>query len=104
MTVPSIRLRRLLLAAPVLACMLLASCAGLIGPREVEVPLVKLQAGLERRFPLHQPLLELFDVQMSRPQLSLPEGGERVAIALDLNVAPPFLKQSYSGQLALSGR
>ena len=99
------RPRRLLgIAALLLGSGLLTSCAGLIGPREVEVPLYKLQAGIERRFPVNNRMLELFDVQLSRPQLSLPDGTDRVAIGLDAHVAPPFIKQSWNGSLALSGR
>jgi hypothetical protein len=46
----------------------------------------------------------LFDIQLSRPQLSLVAGSDRVALSMDALVAPPFLKQSWSGSLALSGR
>ena len=99
------RFRRLLgIAALLLASGLLASCASLIGPREVEVPLYKLQAGIERRFPVNNQMLELFDVQLSRPLLSLPDGTDRVAIGLDAHIAPPFIQQSWDGNLALSGR
>lgn len=82
----------------------LASCASLVGPRQVEVPLYKLQAGLERRFPMNNRALELLDIQLSRPQLSLLAGSDRVALNMDAYVAPPFIKQSWSGSLALSGR
>ncbi|MES2106662.1 MAG: DUF1439 domain-containing protein [Pseudomonadota bacterium] len=92
------------LALPLLAIGLLASCAGLIGPRQLDVPVERLQQGLERRFPLNNRVMTLLDVQLTHPQLTmLPESG-RVALALDLNVAPPFIKQSWSGNLALSGR
>lgn len=87
-----------------LACGALASCASLVGPRQVEVPLYKLQAGLERRFPMNNRALELLDIQLSRPQLSLVAGSDRVALNMDAYVAPPFIKQSWSGTLALSGR
>jgi hypothetical protein len=87
-----------------LACGLLASCAGLVGPRQIEIPLYKLQAGLDRRFPLNNRALELFDIQLSRPQLSLLPDSDRVGLAMEANVAPFFLKQSWSGRLALSGR
>lgn len=89
----------------VLGCAaLLASCANLAGPRQVELPLAKLQAGLERRFPLNNRLLELFDVQLTQPQLRLlPESG-RIGIDMDAAVAPPFLRQSWRGSLGLSGR
>ncbi|MES2319226.1 MAG: DUF1439 domain-containing protein [Pseudomonadota bacterium] len=87
-----------------LACTLLASCASLLGPREVELPLSKLQSGLDRRFPMNNPALELFEIELSRPQLSmLPDDG-RVALSLDALAAPPFLHKSWRGTLTLSGR
>lgn len=87
-----------------LACGVLAACASMVGPRQVEIPLYKLQAGLERRFPMNNRALELLDIQLSRPRLSLLAGSDRVALNLDASVAPPFIKQSWSGSLALSGR
>jgi hypothetical protein len=86
------------------ACGLLASCASLVGPREVELPLEKLQAGLDRRFPLDNRMLELFDVRLSRPMLSLIPERDRVALTMHAAVAPPFLTQSWNGSLDLSGR
>jgi hypothetical protein len=86
------------------ACSLLASCATIIGPREVELPLDKLQAGLDRRFPMNNRMLELFDVRLSRPMLSLIPERDRVALTMQAAVAPPFLKQSWNGSLDLSGR
>jgi hypothetical protein len=91
-------------AIALLACGLLAACASLVGPREIKIPLYKLQAGVDRRFPVQNRALELFDIHFSRPQLSLVSGTDRVALAIDAQVAPPFIKQSWSGSLALSGR
>ncbi|MGH8854115.1 MAG: DUF1439 domain-containing protein [Telluria sp.] len=90
--------------AVVVAAGLLAGCAGLTGPRQVELPLHKLQAGLERRFPLNKRLMELFEVRLSRPLLSVEPGTGRVALALDASVAPPFSRDVWSGSLAFSGR
>ena len=91
-------------AACALALLAVAGCAGLTGPRQVELPLSRLQAGVERRFPLHNRMLELFDVRLSSPQVQmLPDSG-RVGLALDAAVAPPFLRQSWQGRMALSGR
>lgn len=96
--------RRLLGAAAALAaCGMLASCAGLTGPRRVELPQARLQAGLERRFPLHNRMLELFDVQLTHPRLEIPANSDRISLTLDVSVAPPFLRQSWQGTLALSG-
>ncbi len=86
------------------ACALLSSCASLTGPRTVEIPLHKLQAGLERRFPLSHPLMGLFDIRLQRPQLAIQPELDRVALALEASVSPPFARDTWSGSLAFSGR
>lgn len=87
-----------------LALGLLASCASIVGPRDIELPLSKLQAGLDRRFPLNNRLLELFDVQLTRPQLTVLHDAGRIGLTLDTSVTPPFSRSSWRGKLALSGR
>ena len=82
---------------------LLASCASIIGPRRVELSQSRLQAGLERRFPLHNRMLALFDVRLTGPRLAILPETDRVGLTLDMSVAPPFLRQSWNGTLALSG-
>lgn len=84
------------------AAVLLAGCAS--GPREVQLPLHKLQAGVERRFPMNNRLLELFDVRLTSPQVQLLPESNRVGLAMDASVAPPFINQSWGGRMALSGR
>jgi hypothetical protein len=97
--------RRVLMAAGALALGgLIAACASLVGPRRVELSQARLQAGLERRFPLHNRMLELFDVQLTHPRLAIQPETDRVALTLDVSVAPPFLRQSWSGTMAVSGR
>ncbi|MFZ6647707.1 DUF1439 domain-containing protein [Undibacterium sp. TJN25] len=92
------------LALPVAAACLLAACAGLIGPRQLDVSTARLQEGLDHRFPLNNRAMALLDVQLTHPQLTmLPDSG-RVALALDVNIAPPFIRQTWSGNVALSGR
>ncbi|MEX5748554.1 DUF1439 domain-containing protein [Massilia sp. X63] len=99
------RRRRLVQGGLLLAaCALLSSCASLSGPRQVEIPLRKLQAGMERRFPLNHPLMGLFNVRLSRPMLSIQPEPDRVALALDASVAPPFARDTWAGSLAFSGR
>lgn len=90
--------------ALVALCSLLASCASMVGPREVKLPLYKLQAGMERRFPLDNRMLELFDVHLSRPQLALLPERDRVALTMQADVAPSFFDKSWSASFALSGR
>jgi hypothetical protein len=96
--------RRIFLIASSLAtAAALTSCASILGPREVDIPLPKLQASLDRRFPMDNRLLELFDVRLSRPQLAvLP--GDRVALTLEASVAQSFLRTPLNGTLAFSGR
>lgn len=83
---------------------LLASCASLVGTRRIELSQERLQAGLERRFPLRNRMLQLFDVQLTGPRLAILPERDRVALNLDVVVAPPFLRQSWHGSMALSGR
>ncbi|RZA33406.1 MAG: DUF1439 domain-containing protein [Lysobacteraceae bacterium] len=83
---------------------LLAGCASLSGPRKVEIPLHKLQTGLERRFPLDHPLMGLFNVRLQRPVLSIAPESDRVALALDAAISPPFARDAWRGSLAFSGR
>ena len=98
------RARRVfLIASSLVAAAALTSCASLIGPREIDLPLSRLQASLDRRFPVDNRLLELFDVRLSRPQLAvLP--GDRVALTVDASVAQSFLRNPLAGSLAFSGR
>src|SRR5450830_1416279 len=86
------------------ACTMLASCSTLIGPRDVNVSLSKMQQGLERRFPIDKRVLSVLDVKLTHPQLSLQPERERVALSVDASVLPPFIRQSWRGSLAMSGR
>lgn len=86
------------------AMLVLASCAGLIGPRQVELPLEKLQNNLARRMPIHHRVLGIFDVQLDNPQVRTTGENDRIALVADLTVSPMLVRQSWRGQLALSGR
>jgi hypothetical protein len=81
----------------------LAACANLLGPRQVEVPLATLQASLDKKFPFNNRYLELFDIRLGSPRLSLQPGTNRLVTTLDAGIAPSFLKKSWQGNLALSG-
>jgi hypothetical protein len=105
MTHTSLPRRRLLaLTGTLVMGSLLAGCSTLSGPREVDIPLAKLQAGLDRRFPMDNRLFELLDLRLSHPRLTLLPETDRVAVSLEAYVAPPFMQQSFTGSLALSGR
>ena len=91
-------------AIAAIACAVLASCSTLIGPRDVHVSLAKMQQGLERRFPIDKRVLSVLDVKLTQPQLSLQPERERVALSVDASVMPPFIRQTWRGSLAMSGR
>ncbi len=101
----TLRRRRLGLAAmAVAASTLLASCSTLIGPRQVELPLDRMQQGLDKRFPLRQRVLAVLQVELSHPRLRVLDANDRVALELDASVAPLLGRQSWRGSMAISGR
>src|SRR3569832_2383857 len=83
--------------------LMLSSCAGLIGKREVELPLAQLQDAMARKFPFNNRYLELFDVSLTNPRLTLQPGTNRVVTTMDASVAPPFMKTPWKGSFTLSG-
>src|SRR5476651_1211457 len=92
------------LAYAAIACSMLASCSTFIGPRDVNLSLSKMQQGLDRRFPIDKRVLSVIDVKLSHPQLAMQPERDRVALSLDADVAPPFIRKSWHGSLAISGR
>lgn len=97
---PHRRLALSLIATP----LLLPACATLLGPRDVEIPLARLQEALAGRFPFSSRYLELIDVRVSNPRLSLLPDTNRILIGSDAAVAPPFMNKSWLGNLAVSGQ
>ena len=91
-------------AVALIACCLLASCAGMVGPRQIEVSQDRLQQSLDRRFPMHHRVLAVFDVELSHPQLAIEGDNDRVALTLDATVAPLLARQQWHGSMAISGR
>ncbi len=87
-----------------LAAGVLSACASMAGPRDIELPLSKLQSSLDRRFPMQNRAMSLFDIELTRPQLSVQHHSGRLGIALDASMAPPFMRRTFRGSLALSGR
>ncbi len=86
----------------VCAC-LLSGCAGLVGPREVAVPLARLQGELNQRFPVNNRYLEIFDITLSQPKLVLQPEQNRVQFEFDVAIAPPLTSKRIAASLALSG-
>jgi hypothetical protein len=81
----------------------LGGCASWLGPQEIEIPVSRLQNSVEAKFPLNERYLDLFDVSLTRPRLSLQTASDRLVLALDARVAPPLLKKPWQGELVVSG-
>jgi hypothetical protein len=84
--------------------LLLASCASLLGPRDVEIPLSTLQQAVSRKFPFNSRYLELLDINVSNPRIALQPESNRVLTSMDVSFAPPFMNRSWNGSFAVSGQ
>lgn len=82
---------------------LLSGCASLLPPQEIEIPLSRLQKSAEQNFPVNARYLDLFDVTVSNPRLSLQPAADRLVLGLDARVQPPLIKTSWQGELLVSG-
>ncbi len=83
---------------------LLGACASLFGQRNVEVPLALLQEKMAERFPFNSRYLEIFDIHLSNPKLSLQPDTNRILTTVDASISPSFLKQGWTGSFTVSGR
>lgn len=92
-------LQKLAVLASVL---LLTSCASLLGPRNVELPLAKLQDAMARKFPFNSRYLELIDIRLTNPRLWLQPGTNRLVTTMDASIAPPFMEKSWTGNFTMS--
>ncbi|MFA9217064.1 MAG: DUF1439 domain-containing protein, partial [Sphingomonadaceae bacterium] len=81
-----------------------AGCASIIGPRQIDLPQERLQQSLDRRFPLHQRALGIFEVELSHPKLDILADTDRVSLTLDATVVPLLARQSWHGSMVISGR
>ena len=96
--------RRFAAFGVVLAALFLASCATLLGPRNVEIPLAKLQESIASRFPFNNRFLELLDIRVTNPRVALQPDANRILTSMDASIAPPFMNRSWNGNLAVSGQ
>jgi hypothetical protein len=95
---------RLATVATIAAALLLAACATLLGPREVEIPLARLQQSIANRFPFNNRYLELLEVRVTNPRITLQPDTNRIVTSMDTSIAPPFTDKSWSGSLSISGQ
>ncbi len=94
---------RFILFPSVFATWLLAGCASLVGPRDVTIPIEKLQASLAARFPFQQRYLDVLDITATNPRLQLQPASNRMTATVDAKIAPLFMRRSFTGSFTLSG-
>lgn len=95
----------ILLLSLLLPGLFLTGCATLSGgPRQVDIPIARLQENLARRFPLDKRVLEMFFIHLNQPQLTSRPEQERLLITLSTAVSTPLTKQPWQGRLVLSSK
>jgi hypothetical protein len=85
-----------------LAVLLLAGCATVLGPRTIVISEGELQGLIAKRFPFSNRLLDVLDVDVSLPRVSLRRDTERIAVQLQVRTNDRLLRQPYAGTLALT--
>ena len=88
--------RRLIIAASGLT---LAGCAVLDRDGTVTLSEREINRLIERRFPIERRLLEVFDVSVSAPRVSLLPDRNRLAALLDLQARERILGSQWGGRL-----
>ena len=77
-------------------------CAGLFGPRTIEVSQAQLQQAVERRFPIERRYLELIDVTVAAPRVLLRPEVNRVATEFEVLVSDRIVHAQHRGTIALN--
>jgi hypothetical protein len=84
------------------AATLLGGCAAVLGPRNIEVSQQRLQERVARRFPVTRRYLELFDVTIATPRLTLLPEANRIATQLDVSASDRLLRRPLNGSMDLT--
>lgn len=97
-------LRRNLVLLAVLSPLVPAGCASFLPMQEFEIPLSRLQREIEGRFPFNSRYLELIDVSLSKPVLSLSPKDDRLLASFDAKLLSPLTRQPMQGRMQVSGQ
>lgn len=84
------------------ATSLLVACAGLMGPRTIEISREQLLSKLGQRFPTTKRVMNLLDVEAAAPQLDMLADRNRVMASIDLTARELIFNQGYKGHVAIS--
>jgi len=97
------RLRRWAhLTAASIVMLLLAACAGLLGPRDIEVSEAQLQRQLAKRFPYSNRYFELFDVTVSSPKVTLLPETNRIGTEVDIRISDRLSRRPFDGFMQMN--
>ena len=80
---------------------LLAGCSSLLGPRNFSLSERELTQLIAQQFPYERRMLEVLDVRVTAPRLTLLPDTNRLATELPLQARERFLGRSYNGLLSL---
>ena len=80
--------------------LVLVACAGLGGPPTVTLSASELEQMVERSFPIDRRLLDLLDVSVRLPKVSLLPERNRVAMVLGVRARDRVFANSWQGQLS----
>ena len=79
----------------------LAGCAQLLGPQSLHYSVDELNRMLEKQFPLDRRMLEVLNVHVSQPVLSLVPERNHLGTAFQVEASNRLLGQRYTGRIAL---
>jgi len=80
---------------------LLSGCASLIGSHDVDISESQLTLLLARQFPMERKVLEVIDLNITNPQVSLIPQGNRVGTELDVTALDRLFGSSAMGHVRL---
>lgn len=79
----------------------LAGCAQVLGPQSLHYSVDELNQMLARRFPFDRRMLEVLDVRVSQPALTMVPERNHLATEFHVEASDRLFAQRYSGRLAL---
>lgn len=94
--------RRILL--PATAAFLLAGCAGLGGPKVLTLDEAELARLLAKNFPLERRALEILDLRLETPRITLQPQSNRLATELPLQATERLSARRYQGRMTMDYR
>lgn len=80
---------------------LLGACASLLGPRTFTLSEHELSQRLAERFPVDRRLLDMLDVRIAAPRVTLQPAANRIGVELDLSLADMLSRRKFPLALSL---